>query len=126
MRVELQHVLEETARSLYLTGTVQGEVLTNGDDIQILYLQQLILCVDTGRDTVEVGLLDDTLVAIVTDGEEEELLSEPLLSDTLYCWIRPVRVVSLNQSVSAAGVVPATSRYLFIVIPLRVGTPWAL
>lgn len=45
-------------------------MLTNGDDIQILYLQQLILCVDTGRDTVEVGLLDDTLVAIVTDGEE--------------------------------------------------------
>ena len=51
--------------------------------------------------------------------------SEPLLSDTLYCCTSPLRVVWSNQSVSAAGVVPAASRYLLIEILLSTGTPCA-
>ena len=69
-RVELQHILQESARSLKLVGAVDGEVLTHGHDLAVTDVQQLVCRVHTGRKTLEVRLLDDTLVLVVTQREK--------------------------------------------------------
>lgn len=52
--VELQHILEETARGSHLAGAVKGEVLTYGNHVEVLDLQQFEFGIHTSRDTVEV------------------------------------------------------------------------
>ena len=68
--VELQHVLQESAWSRHLAGAVQCEVLTYGNDVPVINLQELIVGVDTSRIALEVAALDDTLVLVVSQREE--------------------------------------------------------
>ena len=63
--VELQHILQESARSLKLVGAVYREVLTHGHDLAVADGQQLVGRVHTGRNALEVRLLDDTVVLVV-------------------------------------------------------------
>ncbi len=63
--IELQHILEESAGGLQLVGAVEGEMLTDGKDGEGLELG-----VDSCRETLEVGILDDTEVFVVAQREE--------------------------------------------------------
>ena len=59
--VELQHVLEEAAGSRDLGGAVHRKVLAN----RHIVLENLIVAIDTRRETVKIRSLDDTVVLIV-------------------------------------------------------------
>ena len=63
--VELQHILEETSRGSNLGCTVEGEVLANGE----LVVQELVLGVETGRETLKVACLDDTHILVIAERE---------------------------------------------------------
>ena len=55
-------ILQDTARSIDTLVAVQREVLTDGQ----LAIKELIVCIRTGRQTVEPRVLDGTLVVVVT------------------------------------------------------------
>ena len=59
--VELQHVLQEPAGSRDLGGAVHRKVLAN----RHIVLENLIVAIDTRRETVKIRSLDDTVVLIV-------------------------------------------------------------
>ena len=69
-RVELEHVLQESAGSLHFGGAVHGEVFADGHNVTVANFQELVVRVDTGAQTGEVGVFDNTVVLIVTQGEE--------------------------------------------------------
>ena len=70
VRVELQSMLQHTTRSINALCTVDGEVLANGYHI----VNQFIVCIGTTRKTVEPGVLNGTLIIIVTYREERVTL----------------------------------------------------
>ena len=69
-RVELEHILQESAGCLHLAGAVQGEVLADGEDVLVPDLEELVIRVDTGGKTGEVRMLDDTVILVIAQGEE--------------------------------------------------------
>ena len=68
-RIELEYVLQESAGGLHFAGAIQGKMLADGEDIPVTNLKELVVCIDTGTDAGEVGVLDNTVVAVITQGE---------------------------------------------------------
>ena len=64
--VELQHILQESSRCLHFAGAVDREVLADGDDVSVAQLQQFVVRIHAGRKTLEVGVLDDTVILIIS------------------------------------------------------------
>ena len=68
--VVLQHAVDKTARRSYLRRAAQREVLA----YRHIVLQNLVVAVDTGGETVEIRRLDDALVLVITHREESTTL----------------------------------------------------
>ena len=64
-RVELQHILQESARGLHFVSTVKREMLTHRQQVSIVDPDEFIVCIHTGRKTFKVALLDDTFILII-------------------------------------------------------------
>ena len=64
--IELEHILQKSAWSLHLAGAVDCEVLTDSDEIALAYLNEFVVGVHAGRETLEVALLDDAFIFIIT------------------------------------------------------------
>ena len=64
--VELQHILQEITRSSRFRSAAEGEVLTDSHFV----IEELIVAVRTSRETIEIRIFDDTVIAVVTEGEE--------------------------------------------------------
>ena len=68
--IELKHILQESARGLYFVGTVKGEMLAHRQQVSVANPDEFIVGIHTGREALEVALLDNTFILIITQREE--------------------------------------------------------